>query len=360
MPSWLILAILTAVFKSIMDIFSKFALRRTNEFVVGWAVFFFTTPFLIPIWIIIDIPPLGGSYWYALILSGTMNAIIMVIYMKALQSSDLSVTLPMLTFTPLFLLITSPLIVGEFPNRLGIVGIVLIVFGAYSLNINTLWNKSKKIRNPKSTAKTQRRKVFLEKSSFASLRLCGEIRNSKLTLSFLKNIRALWIPFRALFHEKGPRLMLLVAFLWSISSNLDKIGIQNSSPLFWAVSINLFIIIILTPVIIWRSKKEIARIFFGKWKMKDGKKEKTILSIFHQTSYIFCLLLGLGLFSALTFICHMTALSLTLVAYLVAIKRSSVILGVLGGYFIFKEKNISSRLVGAVIMVIGVFCIALS
>ncbi|MBW8050109.1 MAG: hypothetical protein FVQ77_07180 [Cytophagales bacterium] len=39
-------------------------------------------------------------------------------------------------------------------------------------------NKSK-IQNPKSTAKTQRRKVFLEKSSFASPRLCGEIRNPK-------------------------------------------------------------------------------------------------------------------------------------------------------------------------------------
>ncbi|MCH8317165.1 MAG: EamA family transporter [Bacteroidetes bacterium] len=349
MPSWLILAVLTAVFKSIMDIFSKFALRRTNEFVVGWAVFFFTTPFLIPIWIIIDIPPLGGSYWYALILSGTMNAIIMVIYMKALRISDLSVTLPMLTFTPLFLLITSPLIVGEFPNSLGIVGIVLIVLGAYSLNINMLWNKSKKIQNPKST-----------------------------THSFLKNTRALWIPFGALFHEKGPRLMLLVAFLWSITSNLDKIGIQNSSPLFWAVSINLFIIIILTPVIIWRSLRTLChqdtktqrttKIFFLKNLSETSclsafvaRRKKEIVKIFLiKKPALLILLLGLGLFSALTFICHMTALSLTLVAYLVAIKRSSVILGVLFGYFIFKEKNISSRLVGAAIMVTGVFCIALS
>ena len=41
-------------------------------------------------------------------------------------------------------------------------------------------------------------------------------------------------PFKALLRKKGPKLMLFVAFLFSITSNIDKIGAQNSSPIFWA------------------------------------------------------------------------------------------------------------------------------
>ena len=56
----------------------------------------------------------------------------------------------------------------------------------------------------------------------------------------------------------------------------------------------------------------------------------------------------------------MTAISLTLVTYVIAIKRTSVIMSVLWGAIIFKEKGIKERLVGAVIMVLGVVLIVLS
>ena len=50
---------------------------------------------------------------------------------------------------------------------------------------------------------------------------------------------------------------------------------------------------------------------------------------------------------------HMTAISLTKVAYMISLKRTSMIMGVIYGYFLFKEKNIRERLAGAVIMFIG-------
>lgn len=71
-------------------------------------------------------------------------------------------------------------------------------------------------------------------------------------------------------------------------------------------------------------------------------------------------LLPVGLFSALTLIFQMTAISLTLVAYVISIKRTSAVMSVLFGHLIFKEEGVRERLAGAIIMVIGVLFIALS
>jgi uncharacterized membrane protein len=62
----------------------------------------------------------------------------------------------------------------------------------------------------------------------------------------------------------------------------------------------------------------------------------------------------------MTSIFQMTAINLTLVSYVISIKRTSVIMSVLFGYFIFKEKGLKERLTGTSIMVIGVLSIALS
>jgi uncharacterized membrane protein len=50
---------------------------------------------------------------------------------------------------------------------------------------------------------------------------------------------------------------------------------------------------------------------------------------------------------------HMIAISLAHVAYVITIKRMSLIIGVLYGYFFFKEKNIRERLFGAMLMFVG-------
>ena len=62
----------------------------------------------------------------------------------------------------------------------------------------------------------------------------------------------------------------------------------------------------------------------------------------------------------MTLIFQMTAISLTLVSYVVSIKRSSTVLGVLWGFFIFNEEGIKARLLGSLIMLTGVILIALT
>jgi len=65
----------------------------------------------------------------------------------------------------------------------------------------------------------------------------------------------------------------------------------------------------------------------------------------------------MGLLSALTSIFQIYAISLTLVAYVSAFKRISAVLSVFRGRLIFKEKEIRERVLGATIMVLGVFII---
>ena len=284
---WIIYSLLTALFESLKDVLGKKSLEKCNEYIVAWALRLFALPFLLPLLFFTKEIVLGSGFWIALLAGGTLNLITTVLYMKAIKASDLSVTVPMLTFTPLFLLITSPIIVGEFPPLLGISGILLIVFGSYLLHLK-------------------------EKQ---------------------KGILA---PFKAIITEKGPRLMLVVAFVFSITANIDKVGIQSSSVVLWAVAIHIFTIITMVPLV-WVTSR----------------------SCIHQLGKHRNVLIPLGFINALKYFFQLAALQFTLVAYVISIKRTSAILCVIFGALIFKETGIKERLTGSVIMVLGVLLITL-
>ena len=285
---WFLFALLTAFFESLKDVFSKKNLKDVDEYLVSWSLGFFTLLFMSPLLFFTDIPSLGGQFWKAWIIVGTLDVVSILAYMKAIKYSDLSITIPMIVFTPLFLLLTSPLIVGEFPSWIGLIGVLLIVLGSYTLNIKQ-WGEG-----------------YLA-------------------------------PFKALLKERGPKLMLFVAFIWSISSNFDKIGVQNSSPIFWVIAINIFIILAMLPIMLYKSTRGIRSL---------------------RTNYR--ALFPIGLFWALALTFQMTAINLTLVAYVISIKRTSAMMGVLFGHLIFKEKGIKERMVGAAIMIAGALFILLS
>lgn len=284
---WFLFAFLSAFFESSKDVFSKRGLKIVDEYSAAFSLRFFAAPFLLLFLIIIGIPKLGEQFFTVLLIGGSLNVLTTVFYMKALKNSDLSIVTPIVSFTPVFVLITSPFILNEFPSTMGLIGVLLIVSGSYFLNIG------------------ERSKGF-------------------------------FAPIKALFVEKGARFMFVVAFIWSITSNLDKIGVKNSSPVFWAFSQTAFIAIVLLPLIIRRSQK-----------VKEINNNLKAL-------------IPIGLFSALLLFFQMTAINLAPVSYVTSLKRTSVLITVLLGYFIFKEKNIKERILGALIMVLGILFITLS
>ena len=284
---WVFLALLTALCEALKDVFSKFNLKNTNPYIVALAMRMFALPLLLPLLFFIDIPELGERFFPALLVGGSMNIFITILYLKAIQHSDLSVTVPMVTFSPLFLLITSPIIVGEFPGYYGIAGIVCIVLGSYMLNLQAV------------------RKGF-------------------------------FAPFKALIKDKGPRYMLGVAFLWSITANIDKVGIQNSHPIFWVISISTFLFVGMVPVAYLFARRDLKQL-----------KTKAVA------------LFPVGLFTALTLVFQMLAINLALVAYVISIKRTSALMVVVFGWLIFKEKGFTQRIAGAALMLVGVLLITL-
>ncbi|MEG4914969.1 EamA family transporter [Microcoleus sp. B7-D4] len=285
--TWLILGLLTAFFEAVKDVFGKQNLKKSDEYVVAWSLSFFSVIFLIPWVVYTGIPTLNSQFWLALLIGGSINAVTSLLYIKAIKVSDLSLTLPLVALTPLFMLVTSPLIVGEYPKLFDYIGILLIVAGSYLLNIK------------------EKYKGYLA-------------------------------PFTALLDEPGPKLMLIVALLWSIASNFDKIGVTNSSPIFWVFSLFGTISVLLLPVLLHKTPN-------------SGRK------ILQQLP----MLAAMGSLNAIGVLFQMQALTLTFVVQVIAIKRTSVLMGVLFGHFIFKEKDIQQRLLGAGIMILGVLFISL-
>ena len=57
---------------------------------------------------------------------------------------------------------------------------------------------------------------------------------------------------------------------------------------------------------------------------------------------------------------QMTAIIMAIVPYVISIKRSSIVITVLFGHLFFKERGIKERLMGSILMVLGILFISLS
>jgi drug/metabolite transporter (DMT)-like permease len=285
---WLVFAILTAFFESLKDVKSKQSLRYVDEYWLTWAVQLIAVLGLLPVLLYTGIPPLGPNFGWALLFGGGLNVWAFLLYVQAIKSTDLSLTVPLVTLTPLFMLITSPLMVGEFPSLMDGVGVMLIVIGSYILNLSAQ--------------------------------------------------RQGWLaPLRSLLTNPGCRKMLLVAFLWSFTANLDKVGVANSSPFFWSVTLLLFIACGITPMLLYRFNTSPPTQLRPHWQ-----------------------LLGLtGGLAALAIGFQMMAITMTSVAQVIAVKRMSSLISVLFGHFLFQEQGLRERLSGAIVMVLGVVIMTL-
>ena len=119
--TWLLLSLSTAFFESLRDVFNKKAGVTMDAYTIACSLSFFTAVFLFPLAVATGFPALGKHFWWSLLIDSVLNAIAYVFFIKAIALSDLSQVAPLTTFTPLFLLFTSPILVGEFPHVMGLV-----------------------------------------------------------------------------------------------------------------------------------------------------------------------------------------------------------------------------------------------
>jgi drug/metabolite transporter (DMT)-like permease len=291
---WLVLAILTAFFESLKDVKSKQSLVYLDEYWVTWATQVIAVICLLPMLWINGIPTIQPGFWLALVVGGSLNVVAFLLYIQAIKAADLSLTVPLIALTPLFMLVTSPIIVGEFPGPPDAIGVIMIVIGSYILNLQP-----------------------------------GNLQANDAPRDF-------WAPLRSLIANPGCRKMLMVAGIWSITANLDKVGVANSSPFFWSVSLFAFVAGGISLILIWRRAK-----------------------LPPQLGRYWPLLVLTGAFSAAAIGFQMVAITLAPVTQVIAVKRMSSLISILFGYFLFGEKNIRSRLTGGIVMIAGVVVITL-
>lgn len=148
-------------------------------------------------------------------------------------------------------------------------------------------------------------------------------------LNFHHLDKGLLEPLKAVFREKGSLMMLSVAFIFSFTVSLGKMAINHSSPLFFGATYFIALTFVYTPFAL------------------PGIKKASITKAGLKT------MLFIGIFTSMSVIFHMLAISMAKVAYMVAVKRTSLLFSVFYGYLFFRESHIKERLLGAVLMLAG-------
>ena len=86
----------------------------------------------------VGLPAIGLLFLPAVAASTALNAVAMVLALRALRITDLSIAVPILSFTPAVLLLTPPAFGGVLPapaGVAGVAGVLLIAGGSYVLNL---------------------------------------------------------------------------------------------------------------------------------------------------------------------------------------------------------------------------------
>lgn len=221
--AWFVLALGVALIQAFKEVLMKRAGLSGPSVVLGYSLVMVLL--LAPLALFGPVRPdgvgaVGAREWLAawlglwplLPIMAALAAVSFYGYFHALtRTSDLSLTVPMLAFSPLFMLLSSPLILGEFPAPLGLAGMCLVVAGSW-------------------------------------------------VLQFSQRRRGLFAPFTALLADPGPRWMLFVAVLWSVGANLDKLGLRRASSPFWLFSVLSLICVLLLPYCLWKDRSGLRRV----------------------------------------------------------------------------------------------------
>lgn len=281
------LALGVAMFKGVQSIYQRKNALGTDEFVTAWASRAFGLPILAAAIIYQGVPELGLEFLLYVVPQGLVIAFTSVIIAKAYKESDASIVTPMFALSPVLVVGTSFLILNEIPTLKGFLGILLIALGAYILKA--------------------------ERS------------------------RGLLAPLKNLWQERGVQLILVVIVIYSVTANIDKIGVQKSSAVMWPLAVYFFSSIFLMPVMMKKSDE-------WQTKVRNDWKDLGVLG-------------GLG---GAGIILQMMAFEITKVSYVVSIKRLSIPITVLFSFFMLKEKDsFKQRMAGSMLMIVGAILISI-
>jgi uncharacterized membrane protein len=192
---------------STSETLSKLLMRDNDEWTIGTAMVVLALPFLLPLLIGRDSLPVTRDLMILLAIQIPFEILAYYIYLSAIRIAPLSLSVPYLSFTPVFAILTAALVLKESISTQGFLGILMVTVGAYVLNIER----------------------------FAHHPLA---------------------PLKAIFKSPGSRRMLVVALIWSLTSTLGKKGVQLSDPVFFGVFYMTALSIPMLGIAGWRIKHQ--------------------------------------------------------------------------------------------------------
>lgn len=280
---WFPLALLSAFAIATADALTKRHFSAADPWDATCARFVWSGVLMLP-WAWVEwSPPTSPWFWSWLAVLLPLDLLAVWLYVRAITSAPLSHTLPYLSFSPVFSLVVAWGLLGERPGPAGAAGVLLITAGAYLLNGATLSRDG-------------------------------------------------WLsPFTAMLAERGPRLMLLVALIFSVTAVLGKGALQYMSGAafggFYGLTLALLTVIVMLV------------------------RRRSPLSVLRRRP-LGTLAVAAGM--AVMVVSHFLAIEQVAAAYMIAVKRTSMLFGLVYGAWWFRELELGRNLAAAALMLGGV------
>ncbi|OGH15133.1 MAG: hypothetical protein A2860_00050 [Candidatus Levybacteria bacterium RIFCSPHIGHO2_01_FULL_37_33] len=199
---WFYYSLFFAIWGALQTFFTKSLTKKISPLPLLYIFFLFNIPITFILLLFLGgVPHATANFYLYIGIAAILDTIAFVSSYVAISQSSISLISPISSFSPVFTTLIAIFVLNEVPTPLKFAGILLVVVGAYLLNV-------------------------------------ADVKQGALT------------PFKTLFSHKGVLLFLLANFLWSITPIFQKKAIFETSPsvpLFASVIGMCFVFLFLTP-----------------------------------------------------------------------------------------------------------------
>ncbi len=230
------------------------------------------------------------SFWGLVAMLLPLELLAMWLYMTAIRHHPLSLTLPYLALTPVLTTAVAWILLSERVSARGLLGILLVSAGTWLLNSDQAHNRT---------------------------------------------WRGWFAPFGAILKQRGARLMLGVAVIYTLTATLGKGALVYLPPAAFGALYFALLGLSVALVLILPQPARLRSLLRHRWAV-----------------------LAVGSLLGVMVMTHFLAIQRVEVAYMIAVKRTSLLFGILYGALVFREGGMKRRLPAGILMVLGVAILA--
>lgn len=205
----ILFALLAGLTDSIKNVLAKKDTKEYAESTINFAWMLFATLLTLPLALFYIPDRVSNTFILVLIAVTFFDFFGYMLYLKSIKYTDLSLSLPMLALTPVFVLLISFVTLDQKVSGLALLGIGFIILGGYLLNLK-------------------------------------------------KDQQQLLDPFKQIFINKGIRFMLLASILWGFANSLHKVGISETNSFFYLGVNYLCLTLAFLAQLLYEKPKELA------------------------------------------------------------------------------------------------------